>query len=366
MRFDPLTTLTALTLLAAPAATVFAPAQDPADAPADEQAAGDAEQAYEQIVALLEKKATKTKDLQASLQKALPRIADFLEKYPESEHRPHLWYTQGMIQAELGQHAAAARTLGALAEAYPDTEYGRGARLARLEMLALSGTVETALKEVEALPQATEDEKMAQRYQKIELLRYAGEHKKALELADEAAARWAGSPFGEQFTVVASKLAKIGTKFADFSLSELRGEETLTLASFDGEVLLVDFWATWWGPCVQELPDVQDAYRRFHGDGFEIFGISLDQSEEKLCAFLDERGVQWPQHFAGRQSEVARKYGVGSIPATFLLDENDVIREVDLSGDALAFHVQRLLDEQSRLEEAAPQPGETQPAEGEG
>ncbi|MGH8237166.1 MAG: thioredoxin-like domain-containing protein [Steroidobacteraceae bacterium] len=98
------------------------------------------------------------------------------------------------------------------------------------------------------------------------------------------------------------------------------------LEQMRGKVVLLDFWATWCTPCLQELPNVKSVYDKYHDRGFEIIGISLDQTDDKqhLLDFLRENDVLWPQHFAGEpetaKNEIAHRFGVRGIPSTFLLD----------------------------------------------
>jgi len=128
-----------------------------------------------------------------------------------------------------------------------------------------------------------------------------------------------------------------GKPFPDFSEKDL-ASQPLSVGKFKGKVVLVDFWATWCGPCVHELPNVIEAYKKYHGQGFEIVGISLDSSREKLDAFLKEHdGMTWPQYFDGKGwgNKVAGRYGVQSIPFTVLVGADGKIIGKDLRGEAL-------------------------------
>jgi thiol-disulfide isomerase/thioredoxin len=128
----------------------------------------------------------------------------------------------------------------------------------------------------------------------------------------------------------------VGKPFPDFAEKDRTGNP-LTLAAYKGKLVLVDFWATWCGPCVDELPNVLAAYKKYHDQGFEIVGISLDEEEAKLTGFLKDQGVSWAQYFDGKgwENKLAVKYGVQSIPATFLLDGEGTIIARDLRGAAL-------------------------------
>ena len=140
----------------------------------------------------------------------------------------------------------------------------------------------------------------------------------------------------QQEAMKAQAALAVGTKFPDFAEKDLTGN-SLTLSAFKGKLVLVDFWATWCPPCVGELPNVIAAYQKYHRQGFEIVGISLDQDQAKLTAFLKEKGMTWAQYFDGKgwQNKLAAQYGIQSIPATFLLDGEGNIVAKNLRGGAL-------------------------------
>ena len=135
-----------------------------------------------------------------------------------------------------------------------------------------------------------------------------------------------------------------GAKFPDFDEKDLNGKP-FNLAAYKGKVVLIDFWATWCGPCVAELPNVLDAYEKHHEAGFEIVGISLDSDREKLETFIKEKKMPWQQYFDGKgwQSKLGGMYGVNSIPATYLLDGEGKIIAKNLRGPALEAAVAKAL-----------------------
>ena len=127
-----------------------------------------------------------------------------------------------------------------------------------------------------------------------------------------------------------------GAAFPDFSETDVAGKP-LSIASYKGKVVLIDFWATWCGPCRGEIPSVVDTYQKYHGQGFEVIGVSLDEDRQKLLAYTKEMKMTWPQFFDGQGwgNKLAVKYGVESIPATFLLDGQGKIIGRDLRGEQL-------------------------------
>jgi len=148
----------------------------------------------------------------------------------------------------------------------------------------------------------------------------------------------------EHFAKIAASYDVVGSDPKAIGLPDTDGN-VIDLAAYKGKVVLVDFWATWCGPCIAELPNVLAAYEKHKAQGFEIVGISLDQDRGKLDAFLKARNMTWRQHFDGKgwQNEVAQAWGVQSIPATYLIGPDGKLAATDLRGKQLEQKVAELL-----------------------
>jgi thiol-disulfide isomerase/thioredoxin len=118
------------------------------------------------------------------------------------------------------------------------------------------------------------------------------------------------------------------------------------VSNMKGKVVLVDFWATWCGPCVGEIPHVKEAYDKLHPKGFEIVGISFDSDKKKLEDFVDEHKMTWPQYFDGKSwgNKIGQRYGINSIPAMWLVDKKGNLRDMEARG-TLEEKVEKLLAE---------------------
>ncbi|PKQ65150.1 hypothetical protein BZG02_04810 [Labilibaculum filiforme] len=140
------------------------------------------------------------------------------------------------------------------------------------------------------------------------------------------------------------KKVAIGQPAPDFTLNTTEGAP-LSLSSFKGKVVVIDFWASWCGPCRRENPNVVKMYEELHPKGVEILGVSLDESEEKWLKAIEDDGLVWNHvsDLKGWGSSAAKLYGVNGIPATVILDQNGVIIAKNLRGEELKAAIEKLI-----------------------
>jgi peroxiredoxin len=140
-----------------------------------------------------------------------------------------------------------------------------------------------------------------------------------------------------------SRTATVGKVIPDFQQADPNGK-MVSIQSFRGQYVLIDFWASWCGPCRQENPNVVKAYNRFKDKGFTVLGISLDKSKEPWLEAVRKDKLTWTQvsDLKFWSNAVAQQFGINSIPQNFLIDPNGIVIDKNLRGAALEDRLEQL------------------------
>lgn len=157
------------------------------------------------------------------------------------------------------------------------------------------------------------------------------------EIRDALIGRYAQNEFVQHIDQKVRTVVMAGMEAPEIALSDTAGH-TRRLSDLRGQVVLIDFWASWCGPCRKENPNVVRLYRRYHDLGFEIFSVSLDKDYDKWVKAIKDDHLEWPNHVSDLQywnSAAGRLYGINSIPATVLLDRDGKVLARNLRGQQL-------------------------------
>ena len=164
------------------------------------------------------------------------------------------------------------------------------------------------------------------------------DEKKRSALEDRLIKEYPDTPFAQAIEGDRARKEMVG-KPIELEFADATSGSEVSLKRLKGKVVVLDFWATWCGPCVAEMPKMKDLYAKYHGQGVEFIGVSLDQSEEhgglkRLKEFVKEKAIPWPQYYQGDgwKSKFSTSCGINSIPAVFVIDTEGKVHSTEARG----------------------------------
>ena len=289
-------------------------------------------------------------------------LAQYLQKNPKADDRDQAYaalFNKAIEHDWFGDVEALA---GHYLKSDPDGPVKALAQIIQTMARAHAGQFELALKHFRVLMQGLgqdEQEEFAASFSEnlAATAVAAGDVATAREVYNTLIARFGNSPnLRQKVQAELKRLDTVGKPAPQFSAADLAGSP-VSLASYRGKYVLIDFWATWCSPCIAELPRLQAAYKNYHDSGFEIISVSLDENKSAVTDFVKARNIPWPQiHSASTSADLVSAFGVITIPAVYLIDPQGSIVRLDLRGKALDETLNRLLKQAPRTARENPAP----------
>lgn len=283
---------------------------------------------YQEIKALYKKLASKNKP--DGLDVLVEKTTNFVTSFPDYKRVDEVYYYLGNGLVRLEQVEEGIKIFEKLIEIHPEARYVQPSMLElgmaydKLKKYDKADQIYTKLIEHPKYGSRSYA-KQAKKYLEMDKSKRTGEIPKPSTPTRSSASEWIGKPAPE------------------FKVKDLKGEE-LSLEKYKGQVVLLDFWASWCGPCIGELPNVKKTYQKYKDQKFQIIGISLDRTLQELEEFTKKEGLSWV-HYWDQSGKVTNQYKVTGIPSMFLLDGQGVIRKAGLRGHALGTAVAELVEE---------------------
>jgi thiol-disulfide isomerase/thioredoxin len=278
----------------------------------------------------------------------LKKLAAFLKKHPKAPEREQALYLRAYMIWSLRRYEKAPAAYAALLKEFPKGKFSRIARIREAAAYLFSGQAPKALPRLRALEKDYPDRPEIYARELAYALSRCGQQKEALAFMDRVEVQMVFAKKDRLLPRITShfdKIRLIGKPLQKFSVKDFQTGKVISPATLKGKVVLIDFWATWCGPCLAELPHLRAAHKDLAKQGFEVFAVSLDDDKQKTTNMIANRKMTWLHHFDGRKwkNELAVKFDVHSIPANLLVDRQGIVRAVNLRGKEIANQVKPLL-----------------------
>ncbi|MBQ17490.1 MAG: hypothetical protein CMJ65_10230 [Planctomycetaceae bacterium] len=280
----------------------------------------------------------------------LGKLDDFLKAYPKSKQREEALYLRALTLWNLKRYAESAPAYRTLLDSFPKGRHTRLARIREAGALLFSDRAKPALERLDSLMIDYPDRPEMYGRERAHALVLLGRLKEAEEFMNHVESLMLTSGkerFVPRMQMQFAPLRMVGKPLKTFVVARHGGEGMIDSSKLKGQVVLLDFWATWCRPCMAEMSYLRTTHERFHDKGFQIVSISLDDDRERMETVVAREKMNWLHHFDGKKwkNEVAVLFGVHSIPMNLLVDRQGIVRSANLRGSAVARRVEELVKE---------------------
>lgn len=282
-------------------------------------------------------------EFRAGMIKAVKRQSElakeFYESAPNHEKADEMRSKRWQILMQTGDRETLASETAAFLKDHPDSKLKPDALYMSAVPLLMSGDsdIEKIEEAVKRFTDAAPDDPRGANL----LMATAGrldDSAKQTEIYKQIAEKYGDSPAGNAAKGQLKKLEAVGKPF-ELAFTDAISGKPVSMETLKGKVVVVDFWATWCGPCVAEMPNMKKLYAQYKDKGVEFVGVSLDQPEsagglKKLKEFVAKNEIGWPQYFQGNgwESEFSKGWGINSIPAVFVVDADGKLYSIEARG----------------------------------